>query len=125
MKEVKIKADNKQYIIRTRKERAKIMRILFICGNGISSGLIASRTKKAGKAKGIDIETEAYSFTELSEVIDDFDGVLVSPQMKINEDIIKEICLEHNKKYAFIDAMTFSMTDGNKCIEIINDLLKK
>lgn len=57
-------------------------------------------TGKAGKAQGYDVDTEAYSYTELPEVIDDFDVVLAAPQMKCNEEMIRETCEEHGKKYA-------------------------
>ena len=100
------------------------MRILFICGNGVSSGMIAARTAKAGQSKGHDVETEAYSYAELSEVIDDFDVVLLAPQMKCNEDMVKEICEEHNRKYAIIDNYAFSTLDGAKCFETAKSLLE-
>ena len=99
------------------------VRILFICGNGVSSGMIASRTAKVGKEKGENVETEAYSFAELSEVIDDFDAVLVAPQMKCNETMVQEICEEHGKKYAIIDNFTFSTLNGAKCLDVAKTLL--
>ena len=92
-----------EFIKNITEEGDNVMRILFICGNGVSSGMIASRTGKAGKAQGYDVDTEAYSYTELSEVIDDFDVVLAAPQMKCNEEMIRETCEEHGKKYAIID----------------------
>ena len=83
------------------------MRILFICGNGVSSGMIASRTGKAGKAQGYDVDTEAYSYTELPEVIDDFDVVSAAPQMKCNEEMIGET-VRNMGSHAIIDNYAFS-----------------
>lgn len=91
------------------------MRILFICGNGVSSGMIAQRTMKAGIKRGYDVEYDAYSYTSLPEVIDDFDVVMVAPQIAFNEDMIKEICDDHNKKYVLIDTVAYSILDGDKC----------
>ena len=54
-----------EFIKNITEEGDNVMRILFICGNGVSSGMIASRTEKAGKAQGYDVDTEAYSYTEL------------------------------------------------------------
>ncbi len=101
------------------------MRILFICGNGVSSGMIAARTARAGKEQGYDVKTEAYSYAELSEVIDDFDVVLAAPQMKCNEDMINEICEEHHRKYAIIDNYVFSTLDGKNCFETAKNLLEE
>ena len=67
--------------------------------------------------------TEAYSYTELSEVIDDFDVVLAAPQMKCNEEMIRETCEEHGKKYAIIDNYAFSTLDGTKCFELAKNLI--
>ncbi len=100
------------------------MRILFICGNGVSSGMIATRTVKAGESQGYNVTTEAYSYAELSEVIDDFDVIMAAPQMKCNEDMIKEICEEHDRKYAIIDNYVFSTLDGTKCFEVAKNLLE-
>ena len=44
-----------EFIKNITEEGDNVMRILFICGNGVSSGMIASRTGKAGKAQGYDL----------------------------------------------------------------------
>ena len=63
------------------------------------------------------------SYTELPEVIDDFDVVLAAPQMKCNEEMIRETCEEHGKKYAIIDNYAFSTLDGTKCFELAKNLI--
>ena len=118
-----MKIMDNEFIKNITEEVDNVMRILFICGNGVSSGMIASRTGKAGKAQGYDVDTEAYSYTELSEVIDDFDVVLAAPQMKCNEEMIRETCEEHGKKYAIIDNYAFSTLDGTKCFELAKNLI--
>lgn len=90
------------------------MKLLFVCGNGVSSGMIAQRTKSAGIALGYDVESDAYSYTQLEDVIDEFDVVLVAPQIAFNEPLIKEICHDHQKPYALIDHMAYSLLDGNR-----------
>lgn len=101
------------------------MKILFICGNGVSSGMIAQKTRKAGVAKGYDVESNAYSYAQLSDIIDSYDVVLVAPQMKFNESKIKNICDQHNTKYAFVDSFIFSTLDGEKCFDLALSLLEK
>lgn len=94
------------------------MKLLFICGNGVSSGMIAQKTRKAGKARGYDVESNAYSYAQLNDVIDSYDVVLVAPQMKFNEENIKTICDKHNKKFSIIDSFIFSTLDGDKCFDL-------
>ena len=121
--EISVSMHLHEFIKNITEEGDNVMRILFICGNGVSSGMIASRTGKAGKAQGYDVDTEAYSYTELSEVIDDFDVVLAAPQMKCNEEMIRETCEEHGKKYAIIDNYAFATLDGTKCFELAKNLI--
>lgn len=101
------------------------MNILFICGNGISSGMIASKTEIAGKKQGFDITIDAYSYTQLEEVINDFDVVMVAPQIKFNEPLIKEICKGHNKPYVLIDQMAYSTLDGDTVFNQAIEAMKK
>ncbi|MCT6888719.1 PTS sugar transporter subunit IIB [Bombilactobacillus mellis] len=100
------------------------MKILLICGNGISSGIIAQHIAQEGRKKGIaNMEASAYSYAELPEVIDQFDAVLIGPQMKFNEAGIKKICDEYKKPFAFIDDMTYATLDGKKGLELAQKIL--
>jgi PTS system cellobiose-specific IIB component len=91
------------------------MKIVFICGYGVSCGMIANKPQKAGQARGYDVTTEAYSYAQLSDVICNFDVVLVAPQMSFNEKSIAETCEAHGKKYAIVDDLAFATLDGEKC----------
>lgn len=75
------------------------MKILLICGNGVSSGMIAQKIRKAGIARGYDAVSDAYSYSQLSEVVDEFDVVLVAPQMKFNEDMRRDLSRIISAKY--------------------------
>ena len=100
------------------------MKILFICGNGVSSGMIAMRNQQAGKKEGDDTATEAYSYAELSEVIDDYDAVLAAPQLKFQESFIRETCQEYGKPYAFISDMDYSTLNGVACFAQAKKLIE-
>lgn len=100
------------------------MKILFICGNGVSSGMIAQKARKSGVARGYDVESNAYSYAQLSDVIDSYDVVLAAPQMRFNEEKIKTTCNAHNKKYAIIDNFSFSTLDGDKCFDLALSLFE-
>jgi PTS system cellobiose-specific IIB component len=49
--------------------------------------------------------------------------VLAAPQMKCNEEMIRETCEEHGKKYAIIDNYAFATLDGTKCFELAKNLI--
>ncbi len=102
------------------------MNILLICGNGVSSGMIAQRIAKAGIKRGYpDTKAEAYSYSQLEEVADSFDVVLAAPQLKFFEASIKETCERHNRPYGIIDNMTYSMLDGDKGFDMVLKLLNE
>ena len=100
------------------------MKILLICGNGVSSG-IAQKIRKAGIARGYDAVSDAYSYSQLSEVVDEFDVVLVAPQMKFNEDMIRDICALHQKPYAVLDNFVYSTLDGERGFDTVLSLLNE
>ncbi|PFG17774.1 PTS system N,N'-diacetylchitobiose-specific IIB component (Lac family) [Propionicimonas paludicola] len=90
------------------------MKILLICGNGVSSGMIARKIAQAGVASGAtDTTSEAYSYAQLGQVVDQFDVVLAAPQMRSFESMIQKACATAGKPYAILDDMTYAMLDGN------------
>lgn len=101
------------------------MKIMFICGNGVSSGMIAARTRNEGVSRGYDVTTEAFSYAQLPDNIDNFDVVLVAPQVKFNEKKIAEICAKHHRPYAFIDVMSFATLDAKKCFDTALQCMKE
>ena len=48
---------------------------------------------------------------------------MAATQMKCNEEMIRETCEEHGKKYAIIDNYAFSTLDGTKCFELAKNLI--
>lgn len=58
------------------------MKVLIVCGAGASSGFIAQRMRKAAKARGIDLQVDARSETELAEHAENTDVVLVGPHLE-------------------------------------------
>lgn len=99
------------------------MKLLFICGNGVSSSMIAMKTAQAGRKLGFDVDSEANSYAQLSEFVDEFDIVMVAPQVKFNENIISEICEEHHKKYVMIDPLAYASLNGNKVFGQVQEAL--
>ena len=99
------------------------MNILLLCSGGISSGMFARKIEEAGKEKGDEtIHVEAVGFALLGEMITKFDVVLVAPQLKFNEKVIKDTCERNQKKYTFIDSAVFGMQNGKKGYKIAKNL---
>ena len=81
--------------------------------------------QKGRNSEGYDAVSDAYSYSQLSEVVDEFDVVLVAPQMKFNEDMIRDICAVHHKPYAVLDNFVYSTLDGEKGFDTVLSLLNE
>ena len=87
------------------------MKVLLICSAGMSTSVLV--TKMRGFAAGGDV-IEEKAFTELNDAIDDFDVVLVGPQMGFRFPAVNTLCQEKGKAAAKIDMMVYGRCDGEK-----------
>lgn len=97
------------------------MRILVICGGGISTSImVQSMLNYANEDEYI----RAVSVDKLSQLIDDFDIVLVAPQISfMYDDIIKE-CNKHQVECLLIDNSIYMTMDGIAAIEAVRKYMK-
>lgn len=94
------------------------MKILLICGNGVSSGMLGIKIKKAAIKLGyLDIQVEAVNRFLTKEKVSEADIVLFGPQLKFQEVYMREICESNKKPYAFIDSIMYGNLDGIKTFE--------
>lgn len=91
------------------------MRIHLVCSAGMSTSLLVNNMKKAAPA---DYVIDAGPFAALEEIIDDYDVILVGPQVRFKYDDIKAMCEEHKKRCALIDMRVYGTMDGKKTLEI-------
>ena len=52
------------------------------------------------------------------EIVDDYDVILVGPQVRFKLDDIKEICRKHGKRCALIDMRVYGRMDGKAAVEL-------
>lgn len=100
------------------------MNILVVCGGGASSSFIAQNIAKAGKAKGLDLEVDAISETELEDYAEGRDVILIGPHLKYIEESLKSIIDEYGVPYAFITEKNYSQMDGESILEQAKELAK-
>jgi PTS system cellobiose-specific IIB component len=69
-----------------------MLRILLVCAGGMSSSLVTKALIKAGKERGIEIESDATGLAEFPDFVraNKWDGLLVAPQMKHNFETFKK-----------------------------------
>lgn len=94
------------------------MNILLICSAGMSTSLLVNKMKAEAEKQGIDARIQAKPIDELENFIEEFDVILVGPQMKYKENSIKQIVERHEKKYAIIPSVLYGMVDGKGTLDL-------
>ncbi|MFO7153169.1 MAG: PTS sugar transporter subunit IIB [Bacillota bacterium] len=102
------------------------MRILLICAAGMSTSLLVEKMKKEGEKRGMqDLYIKAEAIDDLARVIDDYDVVLLGPQIRYKEKYVADIAREKNKAYRVIPSQIYGMVDGAKALDLAIDAVKE
>jgi len=97
----------------------KKLRVLLVCGSGASSGFMAANIRKAAKEKGIEIEVQARSDSEIDNYIEDVDLIMVGPHLEYIMEELEEYTKEYSVKVALMKPEYYSRLDGVKALEHI------
>lgn len=81
-------------------------RILIICSGGLSTEIISRKLNDFGKSDNISFQ--ASDIENAVDLIDEFDGVMITPQTKFMYNEIAKICQEKNKKVMQIPFTLYS-----------------
>ena len=96
------------------------MKIILCCVQGMTTGMMVVKMRKAAEEKGIDVDINVYAISEIDDVGKDADIILLGPQVRFQLDNVKEKFPD--KKVMPIDSLAYGMMDGKKVIE---DVLKE
>ncbi len=67
------------------------MKIMLVCVGGASTGLIMTKMRKWATEHNVDIEVKAFGFGSVDRYYQDYDCILIGPQVAYKEKEIKEI----------------------------------
>ncbi len=96
------------------------MKVLLICSAGMSTSLLVNNMLKFADAGDV---VDALPFGELEEKIDNYDVVLLGPQIRFKLKEVEKIAQEHGKPTDVIDMRVYGMMDGKSAIEQARRLL--
>lgn len=102
----------------------KDLYILLCCGAGISSGLIAQKTRKAAKARGLNATVEARSESEVSEYFSYIDILLLGPHYASQKDEFAEQTASYNVPVVVVPSDIYGRMDGEKLLDLVLETLK-
>ena len=97
------------------------LHILLVCNLGASTGVMVTKMKEIAlnseKLKNIDIKIEAHPAGDILEYIDDFDLVMLGPQIKHRFKDLEKTCIEKNKPIAVIDTKDYGSVNGGNILK--------
>lgn len=105
------------------------MRILLCCAGGFSTNMLMQNMKKVIN-ESAKLNEEDFSFTaipadSLEDEIDNWDIVLVGPQISHKLDFIGAICEPRNKPFTVIDKEIYGQMDGATVLKLALVTYKK
>ena len=97
------------------------LHILLVCNLGASTGVMVTKMKEIAanseKLKHVDIKIEAHPAGDILEYIDDFDLVMLGPQIKHRFKDLEKICLERKKPITVIDTKDYGSVNGGNILK--------
>ncbi len=91
------------------------IKVLIICAGGMSSSVVVKKTKEAARRTGVDIHVEEATTYGYKDKVDEFDVLLIAPQIKFLYENLKSKLI--NKKIGIISPMDYATMSGKKIIE--------
>lgn len=98
------------------------MRILLCCAGGFSTNMLMQNMKKVIK-ESAKLNEEDFKFTAipadtLESEIDNWDIVLIGPQVSHKVDFIESVCNPRNIPFAVIDRDVYGQMDGATVLKL-------
>lgn len=92
------------------------MKILLVCNAGMSTSLVVTKMKQALTEEQKDWTIEAHPIEILDEIIDEYDVVLLGPQVSFRLRRVKERNKDKNVPIDVIPSLDYSLGYGDKIV---------
>lgn len=101
------------------------IRILLCCGAGMSSGLLAQRTKIAARKKNIDATIQSAARSGLLDMVHKYDVILLAPHYNGELDKITRMCEPYHVPVRVIPKEYFGALDGERTLQFAMEALQE
>lgn len=91
------------------------MKILLACSAGMSTSLLVNNMKKVADPADV---IEARPVRTVPDIIDEWDVLLLGPQVRYLEKDYKPLCESKGKGFGVIPMQTYGRMDGKACMEL-------
>ena len=96
------------------------MKILLVCGAGMSTSILMNKMKKHAEDNGIELEISATSVESAAEVSANYDVILMGPQVSYQLNTVKQ---GSGKPTAVIPAQDYGMGNAANVLALAQSLL--
>jgi PTS system cellobiose-specific IIB component len=92
------------------------MKILLVCAAGMSTSLVVEKMKKALKPEEKDWKIEAHPVELLPDLINEFDVILLGPQISYKRNELSAFAKGYGKPLDVIKAIDYGMGKGENIL---------
>lgn len=96
------------------------MKILLVCGAGMSTSILMNKMKKHAEDNGIELEIAATSVESAPEMSDEYDVILMGPQVSYRKGAVEE---STGKPVAVIPPADYGMANCPNVFKLAESLL--
>lgn len=97
-------------------------RIMLCCGAGFSSGFLAQKTRQVAKKKGVDIQIDARSESQVAQYLGDIDVLLLGPHYSSQLSTYERMTSNRDVKVAVIPQNIYGALDGQALLDFVSKL---
>ncbi|ELL44522.1 PTS sugar transporter subunit IIB [Spiroplasma melliferum] len=95
-------------------------KILLVCSAGMSTSILVKKMEEAAEIMNIDVHVEAKAMAEAQSVLENYDVILLGPQVKYIENNIKSMT---EKPVSVIPANVYALGKGKEALELALQLI--
>lgn len=92
-------------------------KILLCCAAGMSTSMLVKKMQQAADEQALKTMINAISISDIEEYLQEYDVVLLGPQVKYELARITELAAPLNKPVAVINMMDYGTMRGDKVLE--------
>lgn len=102
-----------------------MLKVLFVCSQGITSAIAVNELKKAADKEGIKMVVLAVSTQEFEdEIKNGYDIAMIAPQVRHRFDYLKKHAKNFDTPFALIEPQGYRQLGGTKLLEQVKEILK-
>ncbi len=102
------------------------MNILLVCALGMSTSLLVKKMQEYCRDNGMpDTYIVAKPISEVRDLVEQFDAILLGPQVRFQEASVKDIIHNAGKEYAIIPTVVYGRLDAKAAVELALEVAAK